>query len=95
MSSDTVSLICWYNDTVTVDITNNPKDVNGIVKHVMVRKSITLCELVEKFHRITKINSNKHQINLICNWPITQEYFIVVPIADDDNTEQCSLCTLV
>jgi len=52
----------------------------------MVRKSITRLELVEKIHRITKTNLNKHQIHLICKWLVVQRRFTVVPIRDNDNT---------
>ena len=81
-----VPLIYWYNGTLTVDMEGNPKYVNGVVKPVMVNKPIILHELVEKIYRITKINSNEHQIHLTCNWPLAQGRFIVVPITDDDDT---------
>ena len=61
-----VSLVCWYNGTLIVDMEGNPKYVNGVVKSVMANKPITLHELVEKIHWITKINSNEHQIYLTC-----------------------------
>ena len=50
MSSASVPLICPYNDTLIVDMEGNLEYVNGIVKPMMVRKSITLRELVEKIH---------------------------------------------
>ena len=43
---------------------NKPTYIDKIVKLVIVRKSITRRELVEKVHQITKINSNKHQFHL-------------------------------
>ena len=81
-----VPLVCQYNDTLAVDLEDNPKYVNGEVKFVMFNKPITLHELVEKIHRITKINSNEYQIHLACNWPLAQVCFIAVSITDDDNT---------
>ena len=85
MSSDSVSLICWYNDTIAVNMTNNPKYVNGIVKSVMVKKIIALHELVEKIYRITKINSSGHQIHLICKCPVSYGNYQAVGISDDDD----------
>ena len=57
------------------------------IKPVMVNKPITLRELVEKIHQITKINSNEYQIQLTCNWSPVQGRFIAVSIADDDSTQ--------
>ena len=81
-----VPLFCRYTGTLTIDVKGNSKYVNVVVKSVMINKSITLRELVEKIHRIIKINSNEHQIHLTCNWPLAQERFRVVSIADDDYT---------
>ena len=53
----------------------------------MVNKSITLREWVEKIHRTIKIKSNEHQNHLTCNLPLAQRRFIVVPVADDDDTK--------
>ena len=36
-----VNVLCWFNGTLTIDVDNNPTYVNGVVKPVIVRKSIT------------------------------------------------------
>ena len=86
MSSANVPPICWFNGTLTVD-RNNKKYINMIVKPVTVRKSIIRRELVEKIHRITKINPNEEQIHLICIWLIAQRHFTAMPISDDEDTQ--------
>ena len=55
-----VPLLCWFNDTLIIDNDNNPVYVNGIIKLVIVRKSITRHKLVTKVHQIIKINPNEH-----------------------------------
>jgi len=66
MSSSNVSLFCWYNGTLTIDRDNNVMYVNGIVKPVIVRKPITMHELVEKVHQIIKISISEHYIHFTC-----------------------------
>ena len=88
MSSVNVPLLYWFDGTLTID--NNPMHVNRVVKLVIVRKSITRHELVEKIHQTIKINLNKHQRwaldSLICNWLVAQGQFQTVGISDDDDT---------
>ena len=52
---------------------------------MIVRKSIIRCELIEKIHRITKINPNEHQIHLTCKWPVSHGSYQAVGISDDEN----------
>ena len=82
MSSDRVSLLCWFNDKLTIDRDNSSSYVNGIVKPMVIRK--ILCELIEKVHQITIINPGKHQIHLVCKWPVSHENYQAVGISDDD-----------
>ena len=53
---------------------------------MIVRKSITMRELVKKVHQITKINPNEHQIHLTCKWPVAHGPYQAVGISDDDDT---------
>jgi len=93
VSITNVPLICWFDGTLTTDKDNSPKYVNGVVKYVMVRKSITRRELVEKIHRIIKIYLNEYLIQLICNWPVTQWYLEIVGISYDGDTRAMIDCT--
>ena len=53
---------------------------------MIVRKSITMHELVEKVHQITQINPNEHQIHLTCKWPIAHGHYQSIGISDDEDT---------
>ena len=86
MSCASVSLVCWFNGILTIDMYNNPRYINGVGKPMIVRKSITWHELVEKIYRITKINPKEYQIQLTCNCPIRQGHFTTVSISDNDDT---------
>ena len=68
-----------------IDRDNIPSYVNGIVKPMVVRKSFIRCELIEKSHRITKINSSEHQLHLTCKWPVSHGNYQAVGISDDDD----------
>ena len=64
---------------------NKPSYVNGMIKHMVVRKSFSRCELIEKIHRITKINPNEYQLHLTCKWPVSHGNYQAVRISDDDD----------
>ena len=68
-----------------LDMDNNPSYVNGIVKHMIVRKSFIRCELIKKIHRNTKINPSEHQLHLTCKWPVSHENYQTVGISYDDD----------
>ena len=85
MCNTNVHILCWFNDRLTLDRNNNLSYVNGIVKSILVRKSITRRELIEKVYRIIKINPNEHQFHLTCKWPIAHGKYQAVRILDDDD----------
>jgi len=78
MCNTNVLILCRFNGRLTRDRNNNPNYVNGIVKLMVVGKSITRHELIEKAHRITKTNPNEHQCHLTCKWPIAHEKYQAV-----------------
>ena len=41
--------------------------------------------MIEKIHRIIKINPSEHQLHLICKWPVSHENYQAVGISDDDD----------
>ena len=41
--------------------------------------------MLEKVHRITKINPNEHQLYLTCKWPVSQRNYQAVGMLDDDD----------
>jgi len=41
--------------------------------------------LIEKIHRITKINSSEYQLHLTCKWPVSYGNYQVAGISDDDD----------
>ena len=86
MSSDHVPLLCWFNSKLTIDRDSNPSYVNGIIKSMIARKLFTMCELIEKIHRITKINPSEHQIHLKCKWSISHANYQAVGISNDDDS---------
>ena len=85
MCNTNVPILCWFNGKLTIDRNNNSSYVNGIVKPIINRKSITRHELIEKAHRITKTYSNKHHFHLTCKWPIAHGKYQEVGISDDDD----------
>jgi len=85
MSSDHVPLLCWFNGKLIIDRDNISSYVTGIVKFMIVRKSFIRCEMIEKIHQITKINSSEHQLHLTCKWPVSHGNYQAVGISDDDD----------
>ena len=61
MSNVNVPLLYWFNGQLTINRDNKATYLDEIVKPMIMRKSITIRELVEKLHQITKINPNDHQ----------------------------------
>ena len=85
MSNDCVPLLYWFNGKLTIDRDNNPSCVNRIVKPMIFRKSFTRCELIEKIHRIIKINLSEYQLHLTCKWPLSHENYQAVGVSNDDD----------
>ena len=94
MSSDHVPLLFWFNGKLIIDKNNNPRYINENVKLMVVRKSFKRCELIEKIHRITKVNPNEHQFHLTCKWPVSQGNYQAVGVSDDDDCHaRLELCS--
>ena len=53
---------------------------------MIVKKSTTVCELVEKDHQILKINPNEYQIHWTCKWQVAHGYCQAVRISNNDST---------
>jgi len=85
MFNVSVLLLCWFNDKLTIDKQNKSTYVDKIVKPMLVRKSITRHELVEKIHHIARNNPNDYQIHVICKWFVAHEHYQTVKISDDDD----------
>ena len=69
-----VSFLCWFNGKLTIDKENNPT-YDEIIKPILVRKSTTMCELIEKIHHIAKIILNDYQIHLTCKCQLHTSIF--------------------
>ena len=52
---------------------------------MIVRKSFIRYELIEKIHRITKINPSEYKAHLACKWPVSHGNCQAVWISDDDD----------
>ena len=58
-----VPIRCWFNSKLIIDIDNKSTYRDGIVNLMIVRKSITRRELIEKLYHV---KSKHHQIYLTC-----------------------------